>query len=103
MSFDDSYLKANGIKDGLTNYDKILIMFKAWKKKPFEFEVKTKLGNWRPLSHYNWSILNRSSFHHFICDILWKTHLTAFSPKGDANIFVLSFATTCVELKGGLR
>lgn len=38
----DSYLKANGIKDGLTNYDKILIMFKAWKKSPLNATLKQK-------------------------------------------------------------
>jgi hypothetical protein len=38
----DSYLKANGIKDGLTNYDRILIMFKAWKKSPLNANLKQK-------------------------------------------------------------
>lgn len=44
----DSYLKANGIKDGLTNYDKILIMFKAWKKSPLNSRLKQ---NWEIEGH----------------------------------------------------
>ena len=91
------YLKANGIKDGLTNYDKILTAFKAWKKSPW-IEVKTKL-NWRPLSHYNWSILNRSSF--IISSVIsCEKPISPHFPKGDANIFCLELWHDLCWIKG---
>lgn len=40
----DTYLKANGLSDGLMNYDKILLMFKAWKESPLDADIKQKWG-----------------------------------------------------------
>ncbi len=40
----DTYLKANGLKDGLMNYDKILLMFKAWKESSLDPDIKQKWG-----------------------------------------------------------
>lgn len=40
----DSYLKANGLKDGLKNYDKIIHLFRAWQKSSLDKDVKTKWG-----------------------------------------------------------
>lgn len=38
----DNYLKANGIKDGIQNYDRITTMFKSWKESPLDRDVKEK-------------------------------------------------------------
>ncbi|MBP6396454.1 MAG: DUF3810 family protein [Saprospiraceae bacterium] len=40
----DSYLKANGLKDGLKNYDKVIHLIRAWQKSSLDMNVKAKWG-----------------------------------------------------------
>lgn len=40
----DSYLKANGLQDGLKNYDKILHLMRSWQKSNWDQDIKTRWG-----------------------------------------------------------
>ena len=40
----ESYLKANGLKDGLKNYDKVIHLIRAWQKSSLDMNVKAKWG-----------------------------------------------------------
>lgn len=40
----DSYLKANGLSDGLKNYDRVIHLIKAWQNSPLDNDIKLKWG-----------------------------------------------------------